>query len=135
MAYFTWEERFAVNVKEIDEQHKTLVNLLNTLYDAMVANKGRAAHKEIIYSMVEYARVHFETEEKYMRRTSYPEFHEHRTEHEKFTTKALDLKQRADNEAFILTLEIMNFLKDWLQNHILVTDSRYSGHFEAHGIS
>jgi hemerythrin len=135
MAYFAWEDRFAVNVKEIDQQHKTLVNLLNTLYEAMVANKGRAVHNEIIYNMVEYARVHFETEERYMRRADYPEYPSHKAEHEKFTAKALDLKERADNEAFILTLEIMNFLKEWLQNHILVSDSRYSGHFQAYGIS
>ncbi|HJV67395.1 MAG TPA: bacteriohemerythrin [Geomonas sp.] len=134
MAYFEWEERFTVNVKEIDEQHKALVAMLNTLYSAMVANKGREVHKEIIYDMVRYARVHFETEERYMRRTDYAEYQTHQVEHEKFTAKALDLKDRADHEAFILTLEIMNFLKGWLQNHILVTDSRYAQHFLSCGI-
>lgn len=135
MSYFVWEDRFSVHVKEIDDQHKTLVGMLNTLYGAMVANKGREVHKDIIYEMVRYARVHFETEEKYMQRTDYAEYHAHKSEHDQFTAKALDLKERADKEYFILTLEIMNFLKEWLQNHILVTDSRYAKHFNAQGIS
>lgn len=135
MAYMDWQDSFSVNIKEIDRQHQKLVEMINTLYEAMVAQKGREAHKSIIDGMVDYATVHFKTEEDFMTRFSYPATATHLKEHENFTAKAIDLKDRASRDGFILTLEIMNFLKEWLQNHILGTDKHYSSFFNERGIA
>ena len=45
-----------------------------------------------VNNMVNYASVHFETEEKYMRRSKYVEYESHKAEHDQFTTRAIDLK-------------------------------------------
>lgn len=58
----------------------------------------------------------------------------HRLEHQKFTAKALELQARADRASFILTIEILNFLRGWLQNHIMGTDKRYQACFNEHGL-
>ena len=134
MAYMEWQNSFSVNVKEIDDQHRALIEMINHLHDAMVASKGREIHHETIVSMVNYAHVHFDTEERYMQRSMFPGIVAHRAEHEQFKLKAHDLRERAANDSFILTIEILSFLRDWLQNHILGTDAQYASHFRTHGL-
>ena len=134
MAYFEWSNDLSVNVKEIDDEHRKLVGMINTLNEAMLSHKGREAQKATIDAMVDYAATHFAREERYMQEFRYQGYQAHRVEHQKFTAKALELQDRADRAGFILTLEIVDFLKAWLQNHIMGTDKRYQACFNEHGL-
>ena len=134
MRYLEWSDALSVGVREIDAQHQKLVEMINSLNAAMLAQAGRAAQKGVIEGMVDYAGSHFVTEERYMQSFGYSGLPTHKTEHEQFTKKALDLKSRVQKAGFVLTLEIVDFLRDWLVNHIQKTDKAYQKCFNDHGL-
>ena len=134
MKYLEWSDKFSVNIEELDNQHKNLFGMINTLHDAIISRKTSKAHEDIIKYMMQYAQVHFKTEEEYMKRYEYPFFQNHKTEHNIFSGKALELQERLEKGGFILPLETLNFLRDWWKEHILSSDKKYSKYFKEHGL-
>jgi hemerythrin len=134
MAYIDWSENFSVNVRELDAHHRTLVKKINMLYQSLLENSGRETQRKIIEGMIEYANVHFAAEEKYMLRLNYPGFLKHQAAHSTFTAMTHDLQNRVNHSDFVLTLDLLSFLKGWLQDHILVNDKEYSRHFNLNGV-
>lgn len=134
MSYFTWSDSLSVNNRNIDDQHKSLIGMLNSLHEAHLARKGRDVQKEIVNSMLAYSKMHFDLEEGYMQQYAYPELRSHESEHVQFTDKATQLKERLDEAGFVFTIEILEFLKEWLKSHILVSDMKYAEHFKKHGL-
>ena len=134
MVYIEWADAFSVKVKEIDDQHKKLIGMINTLHDALMNKRGKDVYKRVLDEMTEYAVTHFATEEKYMLRFQFPGYQEHKREHDVFAQKAAALQDEFSITGFVFTLPVVSFLKEWLQHHILVTDKKYSAFFNDHGL-
>ena len=126
MALITWSDQLSVNIKEIDDQHKCLVELVNRLHAAMKAGKGNSVIGPILSDLLSYTSFHFATEEKYFRQYAYPEYRRHKMEHDELTQKTKALNESCAEGKLTITLEVMNFLRDWLRNHILVSDKKYA---------
>ncbi len=84
--FVEWDESFSVGVKEIDEQHKKLISILNTLYHAMSRGKGKEILTHIIEELKNYAVYHFSTEEEYMKKFNCKIYKEHKALHDEFMT-------------------------------------------------
>lgn len=134
MALLTWSDKYSVGVRELDEQHQKLVAMINELHDAMKAGQGKTALAQILQSMAEYTQSHFAAEEKYMTRFQYPEYVDHKLAHQQFIWKVSDFREAFDKGQASLSLEVMNFLKDWLSQHIVGVDKRYGPFLNQHGI-
>jgi hemerythrin len=135
MALITWSDALSVNIKEIDDQHKCLIELLNKLHDSMKAGKGNDIIGPILSDLLSYTSFHFATEEKYFQQYSYPEYLRHKKEHDdlRHRTKALHTSYKEGK--LTITIEVMTFLKNWLSNHILVSDKKYSSFLCGKGLS
>ena len=136
MPLMTWTDRLSVGVKVLDEDHKRLIAMVNELYDAMQAGQGRDALGRILDGLVRYTQEHFAREEKFFAQSGYPAAAPHKQEHDALTQQVIEVQRKyAAGAAATLTLEVLQFLKKWLINHIQGSDQKYRAHLNARGIS
>ncbi len=135
MAFIEWSDSLAVGVREIDNQHKQLFNLVNDLFDAMGKGEGNAILSMTLSDLTKYTVMHFETEEKYMKAYNYTLFVSHKTEHDKLTQQVVDLQNEFNSGSTRITVKVMNFLKDWLKNHIVQNDVKFGNFLNKAGIN
>ena len=124
MALITWSNMLSTGVSEQDTQHKKLIDLINQLNDAMQAGKGNDVMGKVLAELVNYTVFHFGYEEKLMALHKYEDSPAHKAEHAKFVQTAGDLKKKFDSGSAVISVEIMNFLRDWLTSHIMKTDKK-----------
>ncbi len=135
MPLMTWTEKLSVGVGVLDEDHKKLVGMLNELYDAMQAGQGRDSLGRILNGLVQYTTFHFAREEKFFAQTGYAAAALHKQEHDALTRQVLDVQQKyAAGVTSTLSLDVMQFLRNWLVNHIQGSDQKYRPHLNAKGI-
>jgi hemerythrin len=134
MTLIEWNDQLSVKVGEIDSQHKRLIEMVNELHAAMKEGKAREALGAILNGLMEYAAIHFSTEEKYFDQFNYVNSGSHKREHQGFVNKVKEFKAGFDKGKMMLSLEVMDFLKDWLINHIQKVDMAYAPFFHEKGL-
>lgn len=135
MPLMTWKDDYSVNIAQIDQQHKKLVDLINQLDEAMSQGKAKEVLGKILNDLVGYCASHFKTEEQLMQANGYPDYAEHKDKHDKMTAKVLSLKSEVATGKKLISLEVMKFLEQWLDKHILGTDKKYGPFLNSKGVS
>ncbi len=125
MAIISWSQDYSVGVVELDTHHKQLIKMINELHFAMSKDRGQQLVAEIVNGIGDYAKMHFQVEETYMHEGEYLGILKHIREHKGFVEKAQEMANRCDEGEFILSFEVIEFLSDWLKNHILKSDMKY----------
>jgi hemerythrin len=113
-------------LSDIDAQHKKLVVMINELYKAMRTGQGHAVLSSLLESLLRYTQEHFTYEEGVMKRSGYSVLPAHIEEHRALTRKVQEFRTQFLNGKVTMTMSVMTFLKDWLQNHILGSDAAYA---------
>lgn len=134
MSLIRWEEKYTLDVQEIDEQHERLFLLFNELDDSIEHQKGNQVLMNQLNDLINYTRLHFTTEEKLMQQFSYVGYLEHKRVHDDLMDEALDLKEKFGKGQIELSGTVSNFLTGWLTEHILDMDKKYSALFKSNGI-
>lgn len=129
-----WNDKYSLGIPIIDEEHMKLFDILDKAFFANRHNDNPTEIREILREMSKYARLHFKTEETYMKKFNLPEYHEHKEEHRDFIAEivAYDAKMfKGDKQ---IASEIIEYLKWWWVNHIQVTDKKYISCFKENGL-
>jgi hemerythrin len=134
MPLFLWKEAYSVHVREFDDQHRKLIDLINTLHDAMAAGKGTQSLGPILNQLAEYTVYHFTSEEKAMQTHNYPGYLAHKMEHERLAARVIEIQTQFQDREVTLTLGVMKFLQEWLVTHIQGTDQKYSAYLNKRGV-
>ncbi len=146
MPIITWNENMSVNIKEIDKQHKEFVNIINTFFDAMKVDaikvsKDSEVLEAVIAKLINYASYHFTAEEKYFEKFEYSESDLHKEEHKNFIKQIDEFKKALDEGNTLqykndtpLSVDMVKFLKHWLNNHIMDFDKKYVPLFREKGV-
>ena len=135
---FKWKDGFSVNVKKVDDQHKELFRLGTELYSLISAKDGYDHYDEImtvIDNLAAYTVYHFEYEEGLMKVNGYDNFDQHKKQHDAFVAKIksiksedIDLKQRK------VGMDLIVFIANWIEQHILGSDMKYREYLNDKGI-
>ena len=122
---FAWKDTYSIGVTEIDAQHRRLFSLADELHTAMNSGKGKAVIEQVLQNLITYTRTHFASEERIMQKCGYPELPGHKAQHEDLTRQVLKLQSDYQSGKAMLTIEVMQFLSNWLRQHIGGTDRKY----------
>jgi len=128
--FIRWDGTHQTGLDIIDEQHRGLVSLINSFF----FHKADPFIERILVPTalmtINFAKIHFLTEEQLMGEAKYPGLEEHARVHEQLFAKLVIEEQecRRDRDAD----RFLNFLKTWWFDHINRYDRLYISHLKAY---
>lgn len=129
---YQMKAEYYLGLEQIDEQHRKLFEMADKtrglLKDENILYKC-ADIRKIIAGIKKCSLEHFQAEESYMEENGYEDIERHKKLHEGFIgqltrfdehVSKLSLKTQDD-----MLLELLDYLVEWLEKHILEEDSKY----------
>ncbi len=120
-----WTDKYSVGCNYIDQQHKKLIDIINELHSAFMSRESNEKLSKILSELVDYTKYHFTAEEEMLKKHGFGPSENHKKQHQEFVEKIEIFKKRHELGDSIVGFDMLNFLKDWLLNHILKTDMSY----------
>ncbi len=130
MNLFEWTPAISVGINTIDDQHKKLISLINDVSDAMKARKAKEVIGDILQQLSDYTVYHFGNEERAFDKYQYPDRANHKIAHKSYVDKIGELIERNNKGELGISISVLDFLMDWITNHIMKTDMLYVPFFK-----
>ncbi|MDR0310084.1 MAG: bacteriohemerythrin [Acidobacteriota bacterium] len=121
--YVVWKPEYNLGVPIIDDQHRGIVTIINSLYYGMQHNYLDEMLASIVDMLNSYTHIHFRVEEDIFARTDYPKINYHKELHAQLVSKQFSIGKRSlmDKDPSAL----MEFLKKWWIHHICEEDRQF----------
>jgi hemerythrin len=125
MATYIWDNSLSVGNNSMDDQHKELFRILNSLDEAIGHTEVELDVNSVIEDLEKYVTVHFKSEEALMSKASYSRLDIHVQKHDYFIEKIAMLKRDIEHGRPVSALDLLCFLAKWLRDHIMTEDKQY----------
>lgn len=126
----TWDESLSVEVDEIDEDHRRLVDLINILSQSVAAGDAEDYIEAVLEELISCTIWHFRHEERLMLLYKYKDFEAHKAEHNDLINDVRVLQEKFYKDNKLLASEDIDHLSEWLTGHILGYDMRLGFYLE-----
>jgi hemerythrin len=134
MSMIEWDDLYSVDIQEIDEQHKCLVEIMNELYTALANRSNPQLVGDVLDKLVDYTRIHFAVEETLMRMFHYDDYDGHKAIHDRIVSRVEEFQGKYHMGDTHVGMELLMFLRDWLFDHINKIDKSYVKTFHKGGV-
>jgi hemerythrin-like metal-binding protein len=137
MEKIEWSDRFSVGVGTLDEQHQTLIGMMNQLIDTPNVDSNSTIITDLLNGMIEYATTHFVEEERLMGVHNYPDFLPHQEQHVAFMKKTAEFCSVEEGTVVVhdFSETVLAYLRAWWIQHIQVDDMKYKSLFIGKNLS
>jgi hemerythrin len=129
-----WNPTFVMGIRVLDEQHRRIINIINYLVVSHCPEVNSGAVDAALAALVVMASEHFSTEEQLLEKSGCPELGPHRAEHAAYQESFEALRESTGTPENSASLELVRFLKDWWEDHILIEDMRYRRYLLERGV-
>lgn len=120
-----WTPELSVGVKVFDEHHIVLFDIINKFAEAMSLGKSKDSLATTMKEIFDYTEWHFSAEEKIFDKYEYPKRDSHKRAHTAMLNKAKEILNDIQMGKEILSTEVLEFLQDWIVDHIMTIDKQY----------
>jgi hemerythrin-like metal-binding protein len=126
---------YDVKVVRMNEEHQRIFDYINTLH-ARIKDKAQPA--QLLGTLREFAdftRAHFAHEEELMMRANYSGLPGQQRAHQKLLKQVGEFITSVESGGSVDLIGMLAFFREWLIDHILVMDKKYSNHLNDRGIA
>lgn len=134
MPFANWNDSYSVKVQRLDDEHKKLFDIINQLHEGMKAGRGKDVLQSVIDQLLRYTEQHFKGEEGLLQQAGYPELTAHMALHQQFASKIKGFSKDFQSGAAAISVDMLEYLRNWLAQHIQGTDHQYSATLNAAGM-
>lgn len=130
-----WNDKWATGIPLIDQQHKVLFDIINELDKAIQFERAIKVIRRIFANLKLYVFTHFTVEEELMIEANYPDLVRHKIQHARFILKMEEIEKSLENENIQAPIEILDYLCQWLMEHVKKSDrDGYSPFLKQHSV-
>ncbi|WP_413203840.1 bacteriohemerythrin [Rhodospirillum sp. A1_3_36] len=124
MSRIVWRDQMSIGIREIDDDHRALLDLINQMGDlAQPETLDRAKMADCLLRLIRYTRDHFNREEQLMASVHFPGIAKHQKFHDTFAESILSQSQRfVDNPEAVTACSVHAILSDWVLRHVVGAD-------------
>ena len=126
MEKIKWDDTFCVNIMDVDENLKKIIELINNIIELKQTRKPEDEELlETFADLTEYVRNYFPHEEVYLTKYKYPELKQHKKEHKKFVKKINAFRRWFAEDPANLSDDVVRYLREWIVFHIQAFDKKF----------